>query len=223
MLRAQYMHERQVPVVLEAAALLPGSWRRWEQAFEAYDSGDEAEAFQSVGVRLRECLVSFVGETRDDDLVPDGRTPPKAADVKGWTDLLANALAPGDSAAQLRSYLKKLSVETWEYVNWLTHAKNAVRVDAEIGLKQVENLLEMFTAARLRAAHTPTRCDECGSYGLVLGTCRHCGWEDPHFEPPPSREWSEDERERRLAEPCFLTSDISTFMTPADLLTSGEG
>jgi len=36
---------------------LPGSWRRWQQAFEAYDSGDEAETFQSVGVRLRECLV----------------------------------------------------------------------------------------------------------------------------------------------------------------------
>jgi hypothetical protein len=73
MSRVQYAQERDVPVAPEVAELLPGSWRRWQQAFEAYDSGDEAEAFQSVGVRLRECLVSFVGETRDDDLVPEGR------------------------------------------------------------------------------------------------------------------------------------------------------
>jgi hypothetical protein len=40
------------------------------------------------GVRLRECLVSFIGVAR----------------------------------------------ESWDYVNWLTHAKNAVRMDAEMGL-----------------------------------------------------------------------------------------
>lgn len=52
--------------------------------------------------------------------------------------------------ARLRSYLKKNAVETWEYVHWLTHAKNAIRLDAEIGLKAVEHLLGVFTAARLR-------------------------------------------------------------------------
>jgi ribosomal protein L37E len=207
-----------VPVLPGPAMLLPGSWRRWQQAFEAYDSGDEAEAFQSVGVRLRECLVSFVGETRDDAVVPDGQTPPKAADFKGWADLLANGLAAGDSVARLRSYLKKLAVETWEYVNWLTHAKNAVRMDAEIGLKQVEYLLGMFTATRLRLAQAPRRCHECGSYEVVAGVCRHCGWDDPAYEPPATREWSEEERARRLAEPCTPSSDLSTFMSPDDIL-----
>lgn len=217
MLRVTYAQERHVPVVPEAATLLPGSWRRWEQAFEAYDSGDEAEAFQAVGVRLRECLVSFVAETRDDSLVPDGQTPPKAADVKGWTDLLANALAPGDSASRLRSYLKKLSVESWEHVNWLTHAKNSMRMDAEIGLKQVEYLLGVFTAARLRYGRAPKRCDTCGSYEVVAGTCDYCGWVDPAYEPPELPEWSDEERERRLAEPCTLSSDISTLMTVDEL------
>ncbi len=218
MLRVEYGKERRVPVTPEAALLLPGSWRRWEQAFEAYDSGDEAEAFQSVGVRLRECLVSFVGETSRDDLVPSGQSPPKAADVKAWTELLANALAPGDSAARLRSYLKKLSVETWDYVNWLTHAKNSVRMDAEIGLKQVEYLLGVFTAARLRLGRTPSRCGDCGSYEVILGSCTHCGWDDPGYEPPAVAEWIDDERERRLAEPCTPSSDISTFISPDDLL-----
>jgi hypothetical protein len=65
-----------------------------------------------VGVRLRECLVSFIGETANDDLVPEGQEPPKQSDFKGWAELLANMLASGKSSAYLRSYLKKLSAET---------------------------------------------------------------------------------------------------------------
>lgn len=143
--------------------------------------------------------MSFVGEIRDDGLVPDGQIPPKAVDFKGWTELLANGLATGDSAARLRSYLKKPAVETWKYVNWLTHAKNAVRMDAEIGIKAVEHLLGTFTVATLRLAHSMKRCDECASYEVVAGVCRHCRWVDPAYEPPPPREWSEEERARLLA------------------------
>lgn len=218
-LMARVMHRQQarVPVAAGPAELLPGSWRRWQQAFDAYDSGDEAETFQSVGVRLRECLVSFVGETSSDDLVPEGQTAPKAADFKGWTDLLANALAAGESSAKLRSYLKKLAVETWEYVNWLTHAKNAVRMDAEIGLKAVEDLLGMFTAARLRLGSAAGRCDECGSYEVVAGICQHCEWADPSHTPPASPKESKRARERRLAQPCTPSSDISTFIGPDNI------
>lgn len=215
-LRIEYGQERAVPVTPTSAELLPGSWRRWQQAFEAYDSGDEAEAFQSVGVRLRECLVSFVAETRDIELVPDGQTPPKAADFRGWTELLANRLAAGESAARLRSYLKKLAVETWEYVNWLTHAKNAVRMDAEIGIKAVEHMLGTYTAARLRLAGLPRRCEACGSYEVVAGVCRHCAWADPTYVPPEPPKISEKEQARRLAQPCTPGSDISTFMSPND-------
>jgi hypothetical protein len=216
MLRVEYQQERRVPLAPGPALLLPGSWRRWEQAFEAYDSGDEAENFQAVGVRLRECLLAFVGETCDADLVADGEEPPKRGDFKAWTGLLANRLAAGESAAELRSYLKKLAVETWTYVNWLTHAENAVRMDAEIGLKAVEHLLGAFTAARMRLGQIGTRCEECGSYRVVGGVCQHCEWVDEAYEPPEPPTVSEEERARRLAEPCTPSSDISTFMGPAD-------
>jgi hypothetical protein len=214
-IRVSYLHDRQVPVASTSAELLPGSWRRWEQAFEAYDSGDEAENFQSVGVRLRECLVSFIGETTSVEMVSEGQEPPKASDFKGWVELLANTLAPGESSASLRSYLKKLSVETWTYVNWLTHAKNAVRTDAEIGLKMVEHLLGVFTAARLRLGQNNLRCRACGSYRLVGGTCEGCNWVDEEYEPPgkPRR------RSRRQAKgECAPSSDISTFMRPEDVV-----
>jgi hypothetical protein len=58
------------------------------------------------------------------------------SDFKGWSVLLANHLAAGASAAALRSYLKGIATESWDYVNWLTHAKNAVRMDAKTGLKK---------------------------------------------------------------------------------------
>jgi hypothetical protein len=45
---------------------------------------------------------------------------------------------------------EEVAAETWDYVNWLTHAKNAVRLHAEISLKAVDHLLGAFTAARLR-------------------------------------------------------------------------
>ncbi len=218
MLRVWSQRERRVPVQPGPAALLPGSWRRWQQAFEAYDSGDEAETFQSVGVRLRECLLSFVGETRSDELVPEGEARPKDGDFKGWSELIANELAAGSSADRLRSYLKKLAVETWGYVNWLTHAKSAIRLDAEIGLKAVEHLLGTFTAAQMRLTGTNTRCQECESYRVVAGTCTHCGWVDPDYEPIELSELTDDEIAKRLAEPCTPSSDISTFMSPDDVL-----
>jgi hypothetical protein len=61
-----------VPITSEAAVLLPGAWRRWEQAVEAMTTATEAEDFQAIGVRLRECLVSFAGEIANEDLVAAG-------------------------------------------------------------------------------------------------------------------------------------------------------
>jgi hypothetical protein len=217
-LRVAYLNDRRVPMAPKPAALLSGSWRRWQQAFETYESGDEAEAFQAVGVHLRECLVSFIGEATDETIVPAGIEPPKGADFKGWTDLLANHVASGPSAKHLRSYLKKASDETWELANWLTHAKNAVRLDAEIALKAVEHLLGLFTAARMRFEREDGRCERCGSYDVRGGSCGHCGWVDESYTPPPEPEpLTEEELAERLAEPCTPSSDISTFMRPQDI------
>lgn len=79
-LRVSYLQERGVAVAPEPAHLLPGSWRRWQQAFETYDSGDEAEAFQAVGMRLRECLISL-GETINEKLVPAGKERRQAVEL----------------------------------------------------------------------------------------------------------------------------------------------
>lgn len=205
----------QIPVIDTAAVLLPIAWRLWEQAVETLTTGREAEDFQAVGVRLRECLVSYAREVADNDLVPGGTEPPKGADVVGWTSLLAQRLAVGSSSEQLRSYIKKLARETWDYVNKLTHAKNAGSYDAEIGAAAVSHFLSTITAARMRwAAVDHQRCATCGSYRVEAGTCVRCGWSDPDYKDPPRREISAEELAARLAEPCTPSSDISTFMSP---------
>ena len=207
-----------VPIAENAAALLPGAWRRWEQAADAFSTAKEAEDFQAIGVRLRECLVSFVAEVANDGLVPAEEKPPKVADVVAWSELLAERLAAGSSAEHLRSYLKKLTKETWAYVNWLTHAKNARHDDAEFGLAAVSHLLASFTSARLRWAHDGNlRCEECGSYSVGAGVCQQCGWADPNWNAPVLPEMTEDERAARLAKPCTPSSDISALITLDDL------
>ena len=195
-LMARVMARQEVPVAPHSAVLLPESWRRWEHAVDTMMSAAEAEDFQAVGMRLRECLVGFAGEIASDDLVPHGEERPQAANVTKWTELLAGFLAQGSSSAELRSYLKKLGEETWAYVNWLTHAGNARFIDAEIGATAVSHLLATFTAARMRweqsGAHS--RCLVCDSYAAGAGRCPNCGWFDEDYEVPERRPMSDEER-----------------------------
>lgn len=207
----------EVPITEQAAGLLPRAWRLWEQAIESLDGGREAEDFQAVGVRLREAMVTYADEVADDALLPEGDVGPKAADVVGWTNLLIAHLAEGPSSKQLRSYAIKVTRETWDYVNWLTHAKNAIAYDAHIGVAAVSHFLSMITAVCLRAGTgASSRCESCGSYRMVTGACMRCGWHDPNYVVPASRQLTEEELAVRLAKPCVPSSDISTFMSPDD-------
>lgn len=207
----------EVPITEEAAGLLPQAWRLWEQAVESLDGGREAEDFQAVGVRLREAMVTCAGEVADEALLPEGDVAPKAADVLGWTNLLIARMAHGPSSKQLRSYASKLTRGAWDYVNWLTHAKNAIAYDAHIGVAAVSHFLSMVTALRLRATTSATiRCESCGSYQVGGGTCMRCGRHSPDYVPPTSRRPSEKDLAGRLAQPCVPSSDLSTFMSPDD-------
>lgn len=91
-------------------------------------------------MRLRETQVTFVGELASDEFVRNGEDAPKRADVIGWSALIAGALAAGDRAKHLRSYLKTISVQVWQYVNWVTHARSATLVDAGLGVEMVEHI-----------------------------------------------------------------------------------
>jgi len=216
-LAARVFSRKQPPITEMAVSLLPNAWRLWEQAVEGMATSREAEDFQAVGVRLRESLVTFADEIADEDLVPAGQEPPKSADVVGWSNLVADRIAAGASSAQLRSYLTKLARETWDLVNKLTHAKNAIGFDAEIAAAAVSHFLSTVTTASMRwSAGSPKRCGSCGSYHLGAGNCMRCGWIDLDHVSPPTRPISEEEMAERLSEPCTPSSDISTFISPDD-------
>lgn len=183
----------EAPVDGPPRELVSRAWRKFEQAAKELNEGDEAEDFQAVGMRLRECLISFVQETAGEAAVPEASEPPKRSDFKGWAELLAQAASPSSHGTQMRSYLRAMSRETWDLVNWLTHAANAKRSDADTAVDATSHLLQVFSLALIREKRgEPERCPGCGSYQVTTTyrgkedeeagveaflLCEACGWE----------------------------------------------
>jgi hypothetical protein len=171
--------------------------RKLEAGGHALDQADEAEDFQAVGMKLRECLLALAKAISRPEYGGDAE-PPKLADFKGWMDLVANAVAKGESAKRVRSYLKDSATNTWELVGWLTHAANATRQDARLVHSAVGNVVDAFLAAvEKHESRAPDRCPECGSYKVTedyrpdLGIdppyivlCERCEWITPQQVSP---------------------------------------
>jgi len=187
--------------------------RQWEQAAKAQIEADEAEEFQAVGVRCRETLLSFVHAIGTPAILTEGEAAPAASDFIHWSEKIANAVAPGSPSKDLRTYLKVVSKAAWQYVSWLTHAKNAARPDGEMAVEIVAHFLSLFEQAIERQERGgPERCPSCGSYRLVgdeeidfendavirRRLCEACEWSEeyepePLGPPPPPREPPEGE------------------------------
>jgi hypothetical protein len=165
--------------------------RKLVQASEAFDKADEAEEFQAVGMRCRECLLALVRELTQGSDLAEGDDLPKAGDFVAWNERIANAIAPGDSAEYIRGYLKTTAERAWRLVNWLTHANNATRDDAELALSATSSVVSNYASSVLkRRAGAHERCGRCKSYritvewrpdlgesGLYIPRCEACGAE----------------------------------------------
>jgi hypothetical protein len=196
-LRAQMLARNEPDVTDEERDRLSGALRRWQQAADAFESADEAEEFQAVGMRCRECLLSLIREATDPSMVPAGEEQPKLADFIHWSEHMANALADGASSDRIRAHLKGISKTTWELVAWLTHAKNATRSDGQFAVSATLHVVASFATALVRKERgAPERCPQCSSYRLTsdyrpelkreppyVTLCEACGWE----EAPPKR------------------------------------
>jgi hypothetical protein len=179
---------------------LAETWRRWRQAAQALSEADEAEEIQAVGMRCRECLLSLIREAPREKLLSPGAAAPQSSNFIGWTDILAAGVAAGSSSERLRSYLKSAAKETWEYVNWLTHAKNAIRFDGQIAVDGTAHVVKSFAMAIVRYEEgSPDRCPACNSYRLTVHfrpegdhyddpnviLCEACGWEHRPADQEP--------------------------------------
>jgi hypothetical protein len=176
---------------------LAAAWRRWTQAAEALDCADEAEEFQTTGMRCRECLLAMVRAIANDSMVPAGQNRPKNADFIHWSELIANAIAQGSSGDEIRSHLRTLTKSTWHLVSWLTHSSNAVRFDGHMAVEATQATLAAFGRAVLRhERETPDRCPRCLSYRIKS-------------EHVPGLEYSFDETvrlSRSLPKTCWPTA-----------------
>lgn len=167
---------------------LASAFRRWEQAAEALDRSQESEEVQAVGMRCRECLIALVRAVATPTMVPKGKDSPKASDFIHWSEIIADAIAPGPSCQEIRGYLKALARSTWQLVSWLTHAANAVVYDGAVAVSATHEVLNSFGTALIRMERkTLDRCPRCNSLRLqtiyqpdcdsddaVL--CESCGW-----------------------------------------------
>ncbi|HDR8917509.1 TPA: hypothetical protein QDA90_000125 [Burkholderia vietnamiensis] len=180
------------------------AWRRWEQAATAMDNASEAEDFQSIGMKCRECLLAFVRIAPEYVEIPDDSIPPKRGDFTAWAELIADWAAPGAHSKDIRAHLKQVSGSAWQLANWLTHTSNALSIDAGLTLDATHHVLEVFSAAVIRKESArPDRCPQCASYQLTsfyvpeletetdppyVTVCQACEWESV---PPPEEDVSE--------------------------------
>lgn len=180
--------QRGAPDMAHGVRLRP-VWRRWEQAAESYDTSEEAEDFQAVGMRARETLIQLVRSLAKPEMVPASQEAPKRADAVGWSELIANTIAGGASNDHIRAHLKVTSKSAWQLANWLTHANGAARKDAAFVLDATHSVVVAFGNAVMRhESGAPDRCPKCGSYSVEVGfnpdlprpyvsECGHCGWQ----------------------------------------------
>jgi hypothetical protein len=191
----------------EHAERFPIALRKWEQAAEAFIEADEAEEFQSIGMRCRESLISFAKESADIVKLDDKTILPNANDFNGWMDLIGNTVAAGASAERRRGYLKSTAKATWELVNWLTHSDSATRFDAYFAYMSTGHVLSAWALSILRYEHgVPEKCPKCASYRLdieyktieeslfQITVCEVCDWQSKPSEISPSKPETLDEK-----------------------------
>jgi len=164
--------------------------RHWKQALAALDAAKEAEDFQAVGMRCRECLLEIIRAYGTTAILRPDTEPPKRGDFVGWSQAIAAYLFPGARGEEARDHLKALAKTTWQYVNWLTHAANAANVHARLANDSTGRLLLTITELmNTDERDSPERCPSCGSYQLELQrtseglpdhsglkACRRCDW-----------------------------------------------
>lgn len=181
------------------------AWRRWEQAAATIDNATEAEDFQAVGMKCRECMLAFVRSAPDYIELPEGVAHPKRGDFTQWAELIANWAVPGQHLKDIRAYLKQVSNSAWQLANWLTHTSNALVIDAELTMDATHHVLEVFSTAVIRKeSERPDKCPQCGSYQLssfyvpelepdppYVTVCKGCGWESVEIPDEPSDPWDD--------------------------------
>lgn len=187
-LMARVEAQREIAGEDELHTFLSKTQRKIYQAQLSFDEADEIEDFQAIGLQCREAMTSFIIEITATGLFDELADPPKRGDFLAWSEHVIGARAAGREAEYVRGYLKSICRKGWQLANWLTHAKNATRADAELCLSATEHLTyELIKLGLKTLAQSPEQCGRCGSFKInvtwrpkeeeYVALCEMCGAE----------------------------------------------
>lgn len=177
--------------------------RRLDQADDALDRAVEAVDFQTVGMLLRETMISLMTAARRRAELAEISDRPQDSNVIAWGDLLFNHYCPGSSNDKLRGYLKATTDKAWQLVNWLTHHRNANKTAALIAKHAVQAIVVHMTHLLTREGRDRSdECPRCGSRairtffdleiepdGAYFDDCSVCEWTShPGYEDEDEEE-----------------------------------
>lgn len=165
-------------------------FRRQEQAKARNDRAVEAEDYQTVGMHLRESLLSLVAALRRRVQLPAEIERPQDANFVAWSAVLMDQLCGGGSNKELRQHLKNMAKEVWQLVNWLTHDRNASGIAATIAIHSCDTVVGHFVQILMRERTGNTQeCPLCKSRNIrthfdigvepdgdYYQTCGVCDW-----------------------------------------------
>ena len=166
-------------------------FRRQQQAQDRHDRAVEAEDYQAVGMQLRECLLALIGAVRRRTQFEPVGAAPQDANFIEWSNLLTDSLCSGSQNQSLRQHLKHCAKETWQLVNWLTHAKNADKTASAIAIHScdtvVTHLVEVLHRERTKSVEQCPVCNsrnirshfdpQIGEDGDYYVSCGVCDWD----------------------------------------------
>jgi hypothetical protein len=173
--------------------------RRGEQASDKHDSAVEVEDYQTVGMLLRESLISLTSALHRHTDIPTEIERPQDSNFIAWAEILMNQLCAGGGSKELRQHLKNTAKETWQLVNWLTHTRSANKTASSIAIHACQTVIGHFIQILERSRTDKTEeCPVCKSRGLrthydisippdgdYYVSCGVCDWTN---HPGPSEE-----------------------------------
>ena len=187
---------------------------------EALDQAQDISGYRAIGVACRETLLAFVHAAQD--AVDWTEDPPKRADLRGWVEVVLDAVLGGRDLRERRRLVKSAMEEAWVFCNWLTHSKSATWHDAEAACRATAYALELAIGMTIRhLRQVPDQCPGCSSRHLEpqhgwsetdpaiewqRPICPDCGWTGA---PTPLRERDPGEmivREGVTSDECSIMS-----------------
>lgn len=122
--KLEYSPEDYVEAASGNAEITPILLRKLNSVADLIDDAVEIEDFQAIGVQCREILIELANEIYE-PFMANNEEQPKGADYKKKAELFIRYFLSGADNSDYRSIYKKMTEAAWDFVNKITHSKNA--------------------------------------------------------------------------------------------------